>query len=84
MFDYYYGEIVEVKDNRTVYVNSCDFYVEHLEVMLPCVMSRKPKVGDMIEYAYSYDARQVRFGIFIRFENEPTVYLEDLINESRH
>ena len=76
MFDYYYGEIVEIKDDRTVYVRSRDFYVDHLEVMLPCVMTRKPKVGDIIEYLYSYDARQVRFGICIRFENESTAYLE--------
>lgn len=77
MFDYYYGEIVEIEDDRTVYVNSPWFYVEHLEVILPGVMSRKPKVGDMIEYAYSYDAQKVRFGIFMRFENEPTIYLNE-------
>lgn len=78
MIDYFYGEITEIKDDQTVCVKSADFYIEHLEVILPEVMSRKPKIGDMIEYVYSYDARQVRFGIFVRFEDAPTIYLEDL------
>lgn len=84
MLDYYYGTVKEIVSDSIIIVKSPDFRVDSIEVMLPAIISHRPKIGDSVEYVYSYDSRSVKFGLFVRYENEQTLYLDECIHKGNN
>lgn len=77
MIDHYYGTVTATPGKgEYIIVESKDFKADCVEVIIPQVMARRPKIGDKIRYIYFSTPSGLVFGFFTNFDDEAPMYIE--------